>query len=1157
MNVNDFKNKYFKNFKFESINDDDSNVENWIIGLEDEEERYLFFTSSNEYFDSEYLRDKRNYRSGRYGCFLKTDNHNDIKKIYFYRIVTDDVLFKTKIDKIAVEPTDDTFIKKLNKLSFSEDGNFEEFDNLFDRTHLVNEFKLLYRRTKDYLLGSNLINGITNGDDKKQYVDLILTRFLFLWFLQKKDGKLLDNNDNYLIEKFKEHKNNFYNNFLQDFFFTSLCYSDSNQAKIKLSSKIGRVPYLNSGLFLKSKIEESYLIEIEDKAFYINEETTYGLKNTKTYSGEYPIFNVFDSRDWTNLSDKVLGDIFEELMNTDERKGTGAFYTPSVITKYMSKNTIEPYLLNILEENKYEYASLEDLFNNCKDKEAFNVLFKNLNKITIVDNACGSGHYLADASEYLVSIWDKLRENKFNEQIKAIDREGNIINKKICDCSSKDFAYHIIVNNIYGVDLNDEAVAIAKLRLFLFMADKFDSIEDVIPLPNISFNVECGNSLIGFTEIKNISNFRNSKFDSFAVNNIINKYSLLTKIDYLNENLEKLKYYEKTIDNPKNWFEIRNNLINYFKNLHNPEIAILLRDLIVELTDFFNRILNEMFFNEYLLDKTKINNLTEKPELLKQFEDKNPFHWTMRFSDVFENDGFDIVIGNPPYVRQELIKDDKPYLEKIFKEIYDGIADLSTYFIYRSIQILKEEGIHSYIITNKWMRANYGLNIRKYLKENSKILELIDFNGVKVFVGATVDVLVYFVIKNKELNPSIKTCNSFDNLKTIYNINDVNKLSKIITKNTFSMKQNDLGENSWNLINSKLLEIYDIIENKGIKLKNWNTKINFGIKTGFNEAFIIDRNTQLKLIPDNKEIKIINPIMKGKDIRKYFFSKSELYIISTFPSLKLDINNYPLVKEHLLKYGKRLEQTGESGSRKKTSHKWFETQDNIAYYEDFEKPKIIFSRIVKKPQFFLDVNGFYSEATSYIISGENLKYLLVLLNSNFVYNSFYKFYSGGGVDGEIKIVKLVEYPFVKIDNIKPFEIIADYLLFSNQWLHENLNSKSKEYYKVREISQFFDEVANALVYELYLKEELQKDNLYFDLLKEVELRLKDIDFDNWSKELFKDKEEKDITKLKEIENNNINTLINVYENLDVKNILADIQEMKTNEYIKIIEESGK
>jgi len=146
---------------------------------------------------------------------------------------------------------------------------------------------------------------------------------------------------------------------------------------------------------------------------------------------------------------------------------------------------------------------------------------------------------------------------------------------------------------------------------------------------------------------------------------------------------------------------------------------------------------------------------------------------------------------------------------------------------------------------------------------------------------------------------------------------------------------------------------------------------------------------------------------------------------------------------------------------------------------------------------------------------------------------------------------------VEINNTKPFEVIADYLLFTNQWLHENEKNQTKEFFKIREISQFFDEVANALVYELYLKEELEKDNLYYNLLEEIQIRLEEIDFDNWSRELFKDEEDKDIDKLKNIENNNIKTLFNVYENLDVKNILTDIEEMKTNEYINIIEENGK
>ena len=188
--------------------------------------------------------------------------------------------------------------------------------------------------------------------------------------------------------------------------------------------------------------------------------------------------------------------------------------------------------------------------------------------------------------------------------------------------------------------------------------------------------------------------------------------------------------------------------------------------------------------------------------------------------------------------------------------------------------------------------------------------------------------------------------------------------------------------------------------------------------------------------------------------KKYEANFAKLYLISTFPALKIDIENYPVIKEYLETFGKRLEQTGEKGSRKKSTNKWFETQDNISFFEEFEKEKIIFSRIVRTPQFYYDNEKLYAEATSYIMFGKNLKYLLAFLNSDVVYKIFYKYYSGGGIDGEIKINKLENLPIPKIDEEKqkPFIELVDKIL-----------ALKKEQKDTKELEDKIDE----MVYKLY------------------------------------------------------------------------------------------
>jgi len=199
------------------------------------------------------------------------------------------------------------------------------------------------------------------------------------------------------------------------------------------------------------------------------------------------------------------------------------------------------------------------------------------------------------------------------------------------------------------------------------------------------------------------------------------------------------------------------------------------------------------------------------------------------------------------------------------------------------------------------------------------------------------------------------------------------------------------------------------IEAIGTPLKDWDINIYRGILTGYNEAFIIDKAKKEEILANCKteeerqrSAEIIRPILRGRDIKRYGYEFADLYIITTFPSLKIDIESYPAVKQHLLSFGyDRLKQTGDKGARKKTNNKWFETQDSISYWEDFSKQKIMYSEIVREPQFYLDNEGeFLAEATTFIMTGNNLEYLYHLLHSKIITYFFKTFYAGGGLGGD-------------------------------------------------------------------------------------------------------------------------------------------------------------
>ena len=228
---------------------------------------------------------------------------------------------------------------------------------------------------------------------------------------------------------------------------------------------------------------------------------------------------------------------------------------------------------------------------------------------------------------------------------------------------------------------------------------------------------------------------------------------------------------------------------------------------------------------------------------------------------------------------------------------------------------------------------------------------------------------------------------------------------------------------SWVILSNIEQRIKAKIEAIGTPLKDWNIQINYGIKTGFNDAFIINGEKRAELIAkDPKSAEIIRPILRGRDIKRYGYEFADLYIITTFPSLKIDIESYPAVKQHLLSFGyDRLKQTGEKGARKKTNNKWFETQDSISYWEDFSKQKIVYPNMTKYMPFLLDNEGFCTNQKCFIVTGESLPYLTAFFNSN-IFKICYRDNFPELLGGTRELSK-VFFEQIKIPNIQEIEKI--------------------------------------------------------------------------------------------------------------------------------------
>lgn len=932
-----------------------------------------------------------------------------------------------KLIRKTLEKVNETFIKKL-KGAIAE-PNKDNLNKLFDRTDIIEEFYLLYRKSREYLLKN--LRGISEEEKRIEFIDNLMMQLLTLWYLQEKG--FFNKDTSYFITKFKELKQS---KLLKEFdsFYKFLLYL-FNKISNRVNSQyyedhiVGKVVVAGPAIFLNGEYN-SEAISIPDKCFYVEGKTEYLIEaNPKKISEDVPLLNLLESRDWTegNIDEFVLGAIYEKLITYDERKKLGAYYTPEEITSYICKNAIVPYLVDRINRKFGENFETIDSVIESERKDILIYLFEQLKEIKICDLAVGSAHFLESAINVLVDIykklWNKAKEIGLKKglDILVTNENGNIEKINLVSLSDEEqfklyIKFFIILSrNIYGVDINPSALKIAKARLFLTLAKHFDVNKNYfIRFPNVHFNLRDGNSLIGYVEIsKRKGEIKQLKLDLQLSDNEteyiaekikelpedLAKYlqntaevlnidgDIQTEIKELNRILSKKKIewddFEKVL-------KTKEKLIQILIVSLNSQYAMPLNYLLNKITELFNHKLDEKFAKEHNID-------------LNELREIKTFHWIFEFPEVFlrENPGFDVVIGNPPYVRQENIDniveevDYKGVLSKLY-DPFNSVFDFSIFFILRSIQITNKKGYHSFIITNKWLRAEYGQKIRKFLKENFNIKKVIDFGKTKVFMGATVDAMIYVIQKQK---PNMEN-------KILYS--SPSRIDEI-EENIIFVDQNRLNNEGWTFSDEKVLALREKIEEIGKPLKEWGVKIYRGILTGLNEAFIITTEKRDEILSNCKTEEerkrteeIMKPILRGRDIKRYYYKWAGLWVIGTFPALHININDYPALKAYLQDFGNKLNQDGKPGHRKKTSNKWFETQDSIAYYSEFEKEKIVWQRVAQEPKFTIAPSGLFCEATTHFITGPNLKYLLAIFNSKMFKFAFYKFYMGGGIEGEIK-----------------------------------------------------------------------------------------------------------------------------------------------------------
>jgi type II restriction/modification system DNA methylase subunit YeeA len=781
---------------------------------------------------------------------------------------------------------------------------------------------------------------------------------------------------------------------------------------------VANIPYLNSSLFEVSEIEHKTIVIsnlINDEKLSIFNKTVLkdngNIRTGKLKALEY-IFAFLDAYDFSSegaeeiqeenktlINASVLGLIFEKINGYKD----GSFFTPGFITMYMCRETIRRAVLQKFKEIKgWNCENIDELYDRITDKKEANQI---INSLKICDPAVGSGHFLVSALNEIITIKSDLkvlldRQGKTlrdydikieNDELIITDDDGQFFTYNPNNSESRriqETIFHekqtIIENCLFGVDINPNSVKICRLRLWIELLKNAyykvsplpgeGNIGELETLPNIDINIKIGNSLIS----------------RFPLN--WNLRTILKKSDW---NIESYRNAIKTYLHPDNKDQKQEmeRLINDIKGNIRTEISS--NDPNIEKRNQKIAELRHLRDQKSLFaeGKAEAKSRQKKQEELEQqinelnaeIEEKksgklyqNAFEWRFEFPEVLNDEGdfigFDVMIGNPPYISLSKIKEKSQtaYFENNYQTYTKG-SDIYCLFYEKGSCLLRKSGFLTYITSNSWLKTIYGDSLKKYLIENLQPQTLLNIEDMQIFEEATVESNIIILKKDK--------VNEFFDVASLNNNYLVgSSLDEYFDKNCFQFIIPNTSE--WIIGNKETVSLKQKIEQSSKLLKEFDININRGLLTGLNAAFIINEETKNQLIAESSNsAEIIQPILRGRDLKKYSYEFSGFYLINTHNGVaKNNIErikvkeNYPSIYNYLISFLPQIEQRQDQGKD------WTNLR-NCAYLDDFEKPKIVWGEISDQPKFAFDDSNYYVEATAFLMTGEKLKYLLAILNS--------------------------------------------------------------------------------------------------------------------------------------------------------------------------------
>lgn len=898
-----------------------------------------------------------------------------------------------------------TPLERLDKVA-SKFGRFvlDDLIEAFSVDALSKEFFDEYHRHYDIIVKELDRHG-NSGAIYHDYVKKMLGRIVFLHFLQKKGW--LDGNQAFLRDLFfmqpLDRQADFLEKVLEPLFFgifnteigqRERLFSDRHWDK-QLLGDWSALPYLNGGLFEEDAVDKLH-IKLPANLF----------EDLFTFLASYN-FTV-DENDpddaEVGVDPEMLGKIFESLL--EDNKAKGAFYTPKEIVRYMCKESLIAYLNSKVNSEIVNSESNASLITNNEslvtavrrfvehhemqpELEPYrDILDAALRNVKICDPAIGSGAF---PMGLLNELW-RCREAL------AIREANNLQDSQdfVSAASRSKLKKEIIENNIYGVDIERGAIDIARLRFWLSIVVDAEEPE---PLPNFDYKFMQGNSLIESykgIDLSRISNrLRGGQSKSTQL-------LLGLDSDFSKKNLQRLMRDYFSVTDHKQKSSMRQAI--------NDEVKRLITD----------------FIGGTAADIDKLD-----PSANQDF-----FLWHTWFKDIFDNGGFDIVIGNPPYIQLKWLKE-KDIYQSIGYYTFDSTGDIYVLFYEKATRILKEKGIGALITSNKWLKSNYGELLRKYLITNTSPLILLDL-GAGVFETASVDTNVLLWKKEKNGN-------------AVTNAISLEKNSIMDIRKTDYKQISFPKDGLWSVSTSSLAELQSKIEKNPLHIIDYGVELYYGILTGANPTFIIDKATAERLSNlDSKNRQLIKPILRGKDIDRYRATFNNVFLLCVHNGIKqkkippINIQrDYPTLMPYFKSFGDKFLHRGEQGDN-------YWNLRNCAYLHRFNEQKIIYADIVQDyGKFFLDRDGYYTNDTAFIIAGDNLEFLLGLLNSKLFTFVYKNFYCGGtlgnkGLRFKRDYILRVPFPETTMQQRQDIKTIVNQILSQKQ-TNPNVDTLSLEH----------------------------------------------------------------------------------------------------------------